>query len=221
MRPYYAPTATFSPRYDQVLAEMNEQVIAYGRVDHGVDVEGVHLYYTTGHVHPRWRRQGLGHAILHHNEWRLRAIAATQPRDEPRVFAAWAVDTASDTEALLQNVGYRPVDHFYAMLRDSDATQLDAPLPPSFTIRPVRPTDYRTIWEPEQEAFRDHWGFVPGTEDDYQKWLHDPCFDPSPWQVAWIGSQLAGMVRNFIHAEENAAFGQARCGSTSGVATVS
>jgi ribosomal protein S18 acetylase RimI-like enzyme len=78
------------------------------------------------------------------------------------------------------------------------------PLPAGLDIRPVQPEHLRAIWDSKEEAFRDHWGYRPETEQDYQRWLADPKFDPGLWRVAWDGDQVAGLVGGVINVEENA-----------------
>ncbi len=39
-------------------------------------------------------------------------------------------------------------------------------MPEGLEIRTVQPDQFRQVWEADQEAFRDHWGYVEGTEKD-------------------------------------------------------
>ncbi|MFC2064667.1 GNAT family N-acetyltransferase, partial [Chloroflexota bacterium] len=66
------------------------------------------------------------------------------------------------------------------------------------------------------EAFKDHWGYVPATELHYQDWLGWKGFQPDLWKVAWDGDQIAGMVLNFIDNPENKEFNRLR-GYTEGI----
>ncbi len=49
--------------------------------------------------------------------------------------------------------------------------------------------------------------------------LEDPLTDPSLWQVAWHGDEVAGMVLNFLDRAENEAMGRQR-GYTEDIAVV-
>jgi ribosomal protein S18 acetylase RimI-like enzyme len=60
------------------------------------------------------------------------------------------------------------------------------------------------------EAFRDHWGHSESTEEDYQRWIHSPDFQPQLWQVAWAGDEVAGMVLNYIDRGYNEEFKRRR-----------
>jgi ribosomal protein S18 acetylase RimI-like enzyme len=70
-------------------------------------------------------------------------------------------------------------------------------------VRPVPKNRYRDLFNAQNEAFRDHWGFVEATEEDYQRFLSEPTFNPNLWKVAWDQDQVAGMVLNYVHEEEN------------------
>jgi len=134
----------------------------------------------------------------------------------PRFFQAEAFDTETAKEALLLNEGYTPVRRGFNMVRSLAEPIVLTPLPPGLEVRPVPPQRYRTLWEADQEAFRDHWGFVPGTEADYRRWLNEPIFNPSLWQVAWDGDQIAGAVQNFVNEKENEEYNRKR-GYTEGI----
>jgi ribosomal protein S18 acetylase RimI-like enzyme len=84
------------------------------------------------------------------------------------------------------------------------------PMPKGLEIRTVPRDQFRKVWEADQEAFKDHWGYVPGTENDYQRWLENPIHDPNLWRVAWDGDQVAGMVLNFLNQEENEEYNRKR-----------
>jgi GNAT superfamily N-acetyltransferase len=203
MANWWALRADFDPHVDIFFAEVGGVVIAFGHSWHTQEGDGTRLYWPQGRVLPAWRRRGLGRAMLHYNESRLRAVAATHPDDGPRVFISYALDTAIGTNAQLISAGYAPARHFFHMVRDlSDDISL-FPLPPGLEVRPAQPEHFRQIWEAEQEALQDHWGYTPATEDDFRTVLNDPNFDPSLWRIAWDGDQVAGQVRSFIDAGDN------------------
>jgi ribosomal protein S18 acetylase RimI-like enzyme len=81
-------------------------------------------------------------------------------------------------------------------------------LPAGVVLRPVQPAHMRAIWDANEEAFRDHWGSKPHTEDDYQGWLNTPNLDTSLWRVAGDTDtdQVAGVAINMIDAAVNTEF---------------
>jgi ribosomal protein S18 acetylase RimI-like enzyme len=70
----------------------------------------------------------------------------------------------------------------------------------------------RAIWEAKNEAFRDHWGYTPRTEEDYVLWLEDPYNDLGLWKIAWARDEdreeerVVGTSLNFIYPEDNVRF---------------
>lgn len=206
----YAHLSNCDPYQDMIFAEVGAKVIAYNRVKWDQEAEGTYVYTHFGHLHPAWRRRGIGRAMLRAAEARLRHIAAGHPQDGPRTLQSWAADTEVGARALLEAEGYRAVRYEYEMVRPNLDDLPEAPLPPGLEVRPAVPEHDRAIWEAMQEAFRDHWGYRPRTETDYEEWRTWPHYDRSLWRVAWAGDQVAGMVLSFIDRPENEAFGRRR-----------
>ena len=201
---------------DVVLAEVAGAPVAYSRVEWWDEAAGNRIYAMAGYVAPAWRRQGLGRALLKHNERRLRQIASEHASERPRFFQSAATAAAVGNAALLRREGYQAVRHGFAMVRDLAEPVGPTELPAGLEVRSPKPEQYRQVWEADAEAFRDHWGYRQPTENDYRGWLSWPHFEPSLWQVAWDGDQVAGMVQNFVNTEENAARGWRR-GYTEGI----
>ncbi len=190
---------------DMVIAEINGELVAYGRVEWAKLDSGERTYTHLGYVRPDWRRHGLGRAILHHHQQRLRAIAAAHPEDGPRLFEATAHDTEPAAEALLLSEGYRAIRHFFHMVRPNLDDIPDLPLPPGLEVRPVLPDDYPSVFAALNEAFRDHWGYTPITPEQIEGMMASPNFQPQHWQVAWdtASNEVAGLVFGSINAKEN------------------
>lgn len=187
------------------------------------EATGYYFYVHTARVLPKWRRRGIGRALLHHMQRRIREVAVEQghPADAPRFFHTWAADTEVAIEKLLVSEGYAPVRHSFEMTRPLVAGEDDIPrfpLPEGFEVRPVRPEHWRALWEADVEAFRDHWGFTEPTEENYQGWIHWKWFRPELFRVAWDieRNEIAGAVENFINEDENAKYNRKR-GYTEGI----
>lgn len=215
----YAHLVNCDPYQDMLFVEVEGDVIGYARVFWQEGVDGGRLYVHEGFLLPRWRGKGIGRAMLHHNERRLREIATQHEmavpyrHSEPRFLEVNAASTETAKIRLLEREGYTPVRYFCEMVRPDLEDIPDSSLPAGLEVRPVRPEHYRAIWEADNEAFRDHWSHVPYTEEDYEYWLQgDPEFQPENWQVAWdIGSnQVAGMVLGYILEQENFKFDRRR-----------
>jgi mycothiol synthase len=219
---YYAHLYNCDPYQDMIFAEVDGKVVGYTRVMWNLSGEGLWLGSQISFLMPEWRRKGIGRALLSFDEERLREIAAhmieTGELDPaiPCFFEAFINNDEIEREALLLEGGYEAVRHAYNMVRSLSEPILPAPLPEGLEVRPSLPENYRQIWDASQEAFRDHWGFFPAPEEEYQKWIKDTTFNPDLWQVAWDGDQVAGMVLNFLHPIENEEYNRKR-GYTEGI----
>ncbi len=203
---HYINSAKDDPAKDLLIAEVEGELIGYGGVEWWQNADGERIYTHFICLKPDWRRKRIGTAMLRWAQGRLRAIAATHPADGPRYFDSFVSDSARGTQALLTHAGYQPVRYSFSMVQPNLDHLPDFPLPVGLEVRPVKPEHYLAIWAADKEAFRDHWGFVPEKEGDYQRWLNDRViFTPELWKVAWDieKNEVAGQVRGFIHHEEN------------------
>lgn len=204
------------PYRDMLFAEVNGQPIAYGRVEWNIDGECRWIGFQIAFSHPDFRRIGIGAAMLRYMEEHLRQISqnlmdeAVITKNTPRYFEGFSSDTEVGKGELFKKAGYSPVRFSYSMVRPFSEPVEITPMPEGLEIRKVQPDQYRQLWEADQEAFQDHWGYVEGTEQDYQRWLKDPLNDPNLWKVAWDGDQVAGMVLNFLNEKENEEYNRLR-----------
>ncbi|HKZ54894.1 MAG TPA: GNAT family N-acetyltransferase [Anaerolineales bacterium] len=206
----YGHLTNCDPYSDMLFAEVDGRVIGYNRVTWRQEYDGKRVYVNFGFLLPAWRRLGIGTAMMLWSESRLRSIASSHPRDGARAFESYAADTEIAAAALLKSLGYSAVRHGFRMVRRLMGEIPGVPLPEGLEVRPVLPEQYRTIWQANEEAFRDHWAARPRSEEEYQLWLKEPHFNPHLWMVAWDGAHVAGMVLNFINAAENTAYGRQR-----------
>lgn len=199
---YFEHIAEFDPRQDILFAAIADRPVGWVRTwtRHLADERDVCV--VNGSVLPQWRRHGIGCALQHWGEQHLLA----KPAAGPRVFRAFAADTEIGTVALLENEGYQTVRYGFEMVRSLAEPIPDLPLPAGVEVRSVAPEQYRQVGAAMNEAFRDHWGHSESTEEDYQRWMSGPSFQPHLWQVGWSGDEVAGMVLNFIDKEYNEEF---------------
>lgn len=214
-RNYEHPT-NCDPLQDVLMAEINGQVIGYNRVFWEKLDDGTRTYTLFGFLLPAWRRQGIGGAMLHHAERRLREIADSHPKDGPRFIQSWAADTEIGTQRLLLSEGYQPVRFSYEMGRDLSESIPEVPMPEGLELRSVKSEHLWLIFDAMNEAFRDHWSHRDLTKEEFRQWMKDPTFDPKHWKIAWNGDQVAGMVLNFINPAENDEYKRKR-GYTEGI----
>lgn len=203
---FYAHLSNCDPYQDMIFAEVDGEVVGYARGYWWEETNGPRIYGFSGFLIPAWRRKGIGRAMLRWMEQRLRQVAAGHLADQPAFFQGFTEAGEVGLAVLLTQEGYQPVRYFYQMVRPTLDDIPDFPLPEGIEVRPVLPEHYRAIWDADGEAFQDHWGYAPPTEEDYQGWLsYKTFFQPHLWQVAWdvATDQIAGQVRTFIDHAQN------------------
>lgn len=203
IRHHYAHLERSDPYQDLIFVEVEDQVIGYGRVGWYPETSGDRIYYSLGWILPSWRQKGIGRAMLRYFEARLRQIAADHPQACLKYFQAEHNDRQTGLGALLEESGYEIVRWGYEMVRPIYQPLPEVSLPADLEVRPVPEERYRDVFQAQNEAFRDHWGHVEATEEDFLRFLSDPTFKPELWKVAWDGDTVAGMVLNFVNDKEN------------------
>lgn len=207
---FYDTLSDSDPTQDVAIAEIDGAMVGYGRASSHAELDGTRIYEVIPFVDPGLAGQEVFRAMVAAVEGRARAIAATHPPG-PRFFETFGGDLAPERDAQLELMGYAPVRHFFVMVRPTVDDLSDAPLPDGIEIREVQPEHLLAIWAADQEAFRDHWGYVQATDADYQRFLTDPVTsDTSLWRIGWDGDQVAGQVRSYINADENERLGRRR-----------
>jgi mycothiol synthase len=220
IREQYRHLVNSDPATDILIAESPHGVVGYSRVSWHVEAAtNVRVLDQFGWVQPDARGRGLGSAMLAWCEARLREILAPTPHDGATVFQSFYDDGEVAKERLLAEAGYELAELYANMVRSLDEPIPDIPLPDGLEIRPKTIDDARRVWEADDVAFRDHVGYAPRTEEDYQGFLTgDYGKDPSLWRVAEDADGIAGMVLNYMDEDENARYDRRR-GYTESIST--
>jgi ribosomal protein S18 acetylase RimI-like enzyme len=200
----------WNPATDALVGELDGRIVAYGQRRWEPDNDGGRNYISGGEVDPEVRGHGIGRAILRHQVERLRELAASHPSGIDKRLETWAMDTQERRRRLIESEGFEVVRWFFEMLRPTLDDIAEMPLPEGIEIRPVTPDHYRRIWDADVEAFRDHWGGMDVSEENYRRVFSGPSFMPDLWVVAWDGDEIAGNVQNQILTELNRATGVKR-----------
>jgi mycothiol synthase len=161
-------------------------------------------------VHPAFRGQGIGTALMDWAERRARVALDRAPAGARIVLEASASSGHQPSLDLLSERGYSAVHRRSSMARDLD-DQLPAPVwPAGITVRAMRPGDELALYRAKNEAFRDHWGHIEAPEQEgFAAWQHrrinDSSYDPSLWFLALDGDEIAGFSLCQLRTSEDPA----------------
>jgi mycothiol synthase len=147
-------------------------------------------------VHPDYRGQGIGTHLIREGDSAFLADVGDEFDAETPIFVQrWAANQEPTAVALFENEGYKLVRHFYTMRIEFNEPLQKPSMPEGFEIRPFDiERDGRAVHQAQQEAFRDHWGYVQDVEWDI--WKHrfeEPHFQADMWHIAWAGDEVAGV----------------------------
>ncbi len=200
----------FDPGQDTFLAEADGKLVAYGDATWNDENAGGRVYRADIYVLPNYRETSLPASLFGRLTERLEQVAAAHADVEPKALHVSLGEKEDALRAVVERQGFKPTRTFYRMVRGDLEHIPDIPMPSGLEVRPVRPEHNRAIYDAMKEAFRDHWGTRPASDDDYRMWTKDPNANPDLWQVAWDKDEIAGMVLNFIDEDENQRYDRAR-----------
>lgn len=185
-----------------LVAQVGEQAAGYSHIAGWPEGDGTWVYLTLGWVLPEWRSRGIGTAMLHWAEDRIRRLAAAEQPGARFEFAANASSTEKEATSLLVHEGYRAEYTVLEMGLDLSAPTLAHSLPPGTDVRPALPNHYLLIATNIGEAYQHEYEGGRFREEfdpvDYAVGLSASKHDPSLWQVAWAGDQVIGQVLSII-----------------------
>jgi ribosomal protein S18 acetylase RimI-like enzyme len=181
-----------------LVAQMDDLVVGYSQIIGWPEGDGTWVYLTLGWVLPEWRGKGIGTAMLHWTEDRIRRLAAAEHPGDKIELAANASSTETEATALLLHEGYRAVYTVLDMALDASTAVPVHPLPAGVEVRPVLPEHYTLIAAGIHESYQHEYDDGRFNEDYSADInlarLKEPGHDPTLWQVAWDGDQVAGQV---------------------------
>lgn len=168
-------------------------------------------FWVVPHIDPDHRSTPLARRLIDAGIRRCLELAPDVDAANGQVLESWTNQgTEQDISAIYTELGFEVVTYGVTMTRSLVGDLPTADLPDSVEIRPVTEDQLRQIWEADQLAFRDHWGWTEPTEHEYQRFLDFPHRDISLWKIAWRGDQVVGQVKSFIKEDENKALDQQR-----------
>ena len=163
--------------------------------------------WTNGHspVHPElWARLdrkyedlGIGTWMLHWAEERALHALPDLPDGVRYAPQVGIYRQSAKAKKLFEDMGYQHIRSLYHMLIEMDAPVHEPEFPEGITLRTYNPgIDTEAVYSAEQDAFRDHFGFVEEPfEEGLRRWKRrreHEGFDPTLYFLAMDGEEVAG-----------------------------
>ncbi len=208
----YAHLNNCDPAMDMAMVDGPDGRLAgYIRVE-WADVPGEPTrYWVVPHIDPAHRATPLWLRLAGAAIERNLSLAADHQSTSGKVLEGFSDrDLEPDVGAHYEALGFAVETYGASMSRSLEGELPAHPLPIGLEIRPVAEAQLRQIWEADQAAFKDHWGWAEPTENDFEWFLENPHRDISLWRVAWDGDEVAGQVKSYINHAENDLLGRRR-----------
>jgi mycothiol synthase len=201
----YANLTNSDPEHDIRIAELDGEVVGYGRVAWADRTSGERSFETICHVAPEARGRGVGSALLAFQLERVEALSAEMPQAEDgrAIVAGYVFARDERGRRLLERNGFAIVRRHAELVRPDLAAIPQIPLPDGLEIRPIDAHDeaaVRRAFDVDTEVFHDHWGDVDGSDAAWQRFKASPEIQPELWQVAFdqATGEVAGQILNFV-----------------------
>jgi mycothiol synthase len=113
----------------------------------------------------------------------------------PATVRAGAAEDDGELVDQLRARGFGFLRHFFTMEIELSGDLAEPDLPPGLSLRTFRNGDARAVYDADNDAFADHWDFVPiGFEQWQDFFVRAPDFDPTLQFLAVDGDEIAGIA---------------------------
>lgn len=151
--------------------------------------------YATFNVHAEYRHQGIEDYLLQALEERARQFMPLAPPETRVTLRVSCSSLDHDTPRILAAHRFTLVRRIWRMAIILHEAPPAAHWAEGIQVRTFVPGMERSVYEADEEIFKDHWGYIP---TDYAAWRHVAIeradFDPSLWFLAMDGEQIAGIA---------------------------
>jgi len=145
-------------------------------------------------VLPEYSHLGLQDCLLDQVEqWAQGQIPQARP-DARVALSCFVAQNDEQGRQSLQRGGFKEIRRSWNMEIEMNEAPAEPEWPAGITVRTFRPGDERVVFDTDDEAFRDHWGYMPGNFEVWKHWtVERENFDPTLWFLAYEGDRIAGI----------------------------
>ncbi|MGO4534600.1 GNAT family N-acetyltransferase [Leifsonia sp. 2MCAF36] len=177
------------------------RVVAAGIVLEPPRQETLVREFMNGGVHPDARGRGIGRELLAWQRTRGEQKLAASDKRLPGWLVGYADRRAEDRRRLLQAGGFEAVRYFQTMERDLAVPIPDVSPTGEVRIEPYRPELADVVHAVRDDAFRDHWGSQPLSDEQFTA-LTTGTFVAALSFVALVDDDVAGVLLTDVSEED-------------------
>lgn len=135
-------------------------------------------------------------------EWAHRQIALADPGVRVCLDMRISSKDAAWHDLYIQR-GMRQIRSFWRM-KISMQEPPETPIwPAGIAVRTFSPEMAYAVYEANEKAFKDHWGYMPHSFEEWKRWsMEREAFDPSRWFLAMDGERIAGFSLCALEGED-------------------
>lgn len=146
-------------------------------------------------VHPDYAGLGLYTYLLELAIERGRELLPEAQKEARVALSCFCGESNDELSHVLEKMSFIHVRSDWLMQIDMDQPPPAPVWPTNIELRPYTPELLYAVFEAHNEAFRDHWGYVPRTFEVWQTWMVGrEDFDPGLWFLALDGDEIAGFA---------------------------
>jgi mycothiol synthase len=184
-----------------------DHLVATGWAFGQAEVNDLHRVYFDGRVHPEWRRQGIGSALLERLERCGREIHRSLHPDRNGVFELGCSEGNLGHVALAESAGFAPLRYWFEMRHPMDGDLPPVVAPTGLDVRTYDVDLDDAVRLAHNEAFADHWAAAIRSREDWQTWHVGRTFRRDLSFIVLDGDDVAGYLLTHHHAADAEAKG--------------
>ncbi len=167
------------------------EVVAYANVG---DRQHIRVYAGV-EVHPAYQKRGIGTQLLWLAEKRAYQHVPEAPAGARVALSCEVSNQNVAGQHVLEKHGFTLIRNFWRMGIELQEKPPIAQWAEGIEVCTLAPGMERAVYEADEEAFRDHWGFISMSFEEWSHWsIKGENFDPSLWFLAMDGDEIAAFA---------------------------
>ncbi|GHO84195.1 GNAT family N-acetyltransferase [Dictyobacter formicarum] len=174
-----------------LVLNQEEQAIGYAVMEHVQHARN----FVRCSVHPQYLDCGIGELLLDKAEqWARERIPLAAP-DVRVTMRGFCNNKNLAWKKLLEQHDFQPIRNFWDMGIELSAVPAAPQWPEHIRIINPTPDMMHVVYEADEDIFRDHWGFMSQSFEQWQYWTTQrEKFDLALWFLAMDGDEIAGIA---------------------------